>query len=47
MRMEFLNKIHNDAQKGLKYPENKNKDKVKTEDIDDDDLDIGLDMMDF
>lgn len=25
MRIEFLNKIHNDSQKALKFPENKEK----------------------
>jgi hypothetical protein len=48
MRIEFLNKIHNDAQKGLKYPENKTKDKdKKQEDVDDDDMGLDIDLMDF
>jgi hypothetical protein len=47
MRIEFLNKIHNDAQKGLKYPE-KAKDKNKEkEDVDDEDLALDIDLMDF
>jgi hypothetical protein len=48
MRIEFLNKIHNDAQKGLKYAETKkDKDKNKQEDVDDDDMGLDIDLMDF
>jgi hypothetical protein len=49
MRIEFLNKIHNDAQKGIRYAENKDKDKDKNkqDDLDDDDFGLDIDLMDF
>ena len=40
MRITFLNKIHNDAHKAMKYVENKDKDKKPKADDDDD---AGLD----
>jgi hypothetical protein len=47
MRIEFLNKIYNDAQKGMKYAE-KAKDKNKEkEDVDDEDMALDIDLMDF
>lgn len=48
MRIEFLNKIHNDAHKAMKFSENKDKEKKPKVGIDDDD-DAGLDAqyMDF
>ena len=47
IRIEFLNKIHNDAQKGLKYPEVKGDKKKEKEEVDDDDMTLDIDLMDF
>jgi 26S proteasome regulatory subunit N3 len=40
-RIEFLNNIHNEAMKGIKYPDNKDKEK-KTNTLNDEDEDLGF-----
>lgn len=47
MRIEFLNKIHNDAHKALKYSEQKEEKKKKDEVEIDDDGGMEADLMDF
>jgi hypothetical protein len=46
MRIEFLNKIHNDAHKSMKFLENKDKEK-KPRIEEDDDAGLDTQYMDF
>jgi hypothetical protein len=49
MRIEFLDKIHKDSHKAMKYPENRDKERKPKEGDTDDNDDVGLDTeyMDF